>query len=238
MLPTPPPSIESLRPERATTAELPANAFEPATAKMDSPLVGTLFARAPERPEPSRGGTRAEPHRPITAFPISDLVRTASPAVRQVYAPLAAAAAIVLGLGYLAIHQLSNRAVSPPTAALAQPPAVTAPEPPPPPEVVQPAVAVASPLEPIPAPFAGPAPQPIITIENTAAGAPVAPMPESLEAKVASARNAASANKKPETSRRRSKSAAVPEAKPAAPEADPEQGVVDVPHGPFIPDDL
>jgi hypothetical protein len=115
---------------------------------------------------------------------------------------------------------------------------VTAPEPAPPPEVVQPAVAVASPLEPIPAPFSGPAPQPIITIENTAAGAPVAPMPESLEAKVASAHNAASANKKPETSRRRSKSAAVPEAKPAAPEAEHERGVVDVPHGPFIPDDL
>jgi serine/threonine-protein kinase len=235
LLPTPPPSIESLRPERATTAELPADAFEPATAKMDSPLVGTLFARAPERPEPILGESRAEPHRPITAFPISDLVRTASPAVRQVYAPLALAAAVVLGLAYLAIQQLSNRTISPPTAAT-QPPAVTAPEPLPPPEVVPPAVAVVTPVEPMPPAFGGPPPQPIITIENTAAGAPVAPMPESLESKATSAHNLANANKKPESSRRRSKSATPPEAKPVQPE--PEQAVVDVPHGPFIPDDL
>jgi eukaryotic-like serine/threonine-protein kinase len=233
-LPTPPPSIESLRPERATTAELPVDAFEPATAKIDAPLVGTLFARAPERPEPILAESRAEPHRPITAFPISDLVRT-SPAVRQVWAPLAAAAAIVLGIGYLAIQQLSSRTFSPPRAAVAQPPiAASLPEPAPALEPVQPAIAVASPVEPMPPAFGGPVPQPIITIENTAAGAPVAPMPESLESKNAAAHKEANANKKSDPSRRRSKSAAAAEDKPPEPQA----GAVDVPHGPFIPDDL
>jgi hypothetical protein len=59
-------------------------------------------------------------------------------------------------------------------------------------------------------------------------------MPESLESKAAAARNTANANKKSETSRRRSKAAPTPEEKPA----EPQEGVADVPPGPFIPNDL
>lgn len=228
-----PPSIESLRPDRATE-EMPANAFEPETARLEAPLLAQLFPRR-KTPEPAVGepverAERAEPHRPITAFPISDLVRR-SPVVRQVYAPLAVAAAIVLALSYLLFASRGD--APPPTAAASQPPAAMPAAPPrrpdPPPNLAVTAPAVA----PMPPAFGGPE-RPTVTVENTAAGAPVT----AAQSEVVDARNTlrtpASSPKRSEGRRRGSKIYASDEAKAEETTAKASS----VPTGPFIPDDL
>jgi hypothetical protein len=233
-----PPSIESLQPDRATE-EMSGDAFEPATAKIEAPILSQLFPRRTpeprviERPVPPPPLGLVEPQQSITAFPISDLVRK-SPVVRQVYAPLAAAAAVVLALSYLLYQGLQTRGGPQPTAAASQPPAAAPPaphrEPDPPPSVA----VVAPPVEPMPPAFGGPE-RPTVTVENTAAGAPVTPAQQN----VVDARNATrtpasdAAVKRSNSVRRRSKSTGGLE--PAATEsADPNN----VPRGPFIPDDL
>jgi hypothetical protein len=221
-----PPSIDSLRPTRDTD-DLPPDAFEPATRKIDAPVLAELFPQRVQRPEPQRS---------ITAFPISDLVRK-SPVNRQMYVPLAAAAAVVLALTYLAFQELGNRA-APRTSAASQPVAAAAPTPPAPvaPSVPDPQPSVggaSSAPEPMPPAFGGPE-RPTVTVENTAAGAPVpALQPESATVH-SSARTPGNASRRSDTNRRRgSKSATADE-----PNAGESALMNNVPSGPFIPDDL
>jgi hypothetical protein len=230
-----PVSIESLRPERATE-EMPGEAFETATAKIEAPVLSKLFPR--RTPEPrilpplELPADVAEPHRPITAFPISDLVRK-SPVVRQVYAPLAAAAAVLLALSYLLFHGLHSRSDVPAPTAASQPPAAVPPaasrDPEPPPSV---APVSNPPVEAMPPSFGGPE-RPTVTVENTEAGAPVTP----AQSAVVDARNAtrapAAVPRRPESARRRgSRSAAPVESTPETTDTS------NVPRGPFIPGDL
>lgn len=220
-----PPSIESLRPSRDSD-ELPHDAFEPATERIKAPGVAELF---PQRVQP------VEPHRSVTAFPISDLVRK-SPVVRQMYAPLAAAAAVVLALTFLAFHELGSRTASPPTAATSQPMAAAphaAPAPPAPPVAPDPqsSVAVSSSSDEAMAPSFDRPERPTVTVENTAAGAPIAAAQAEPPGAHGSARMPAYPRRS-ETSRRRGSKSAEPKAGESAEENS------NVSNRPFIPDDL
>jgi serine/threonine-protein kinase len=233
-LPTEPiklPSIDSLHPYQSTApqAPLPPDAFEPATAKIEAPLLAQLFP--PRSFTPEHVERSIEPQRPITAFPISDLVRK-SPVVRQVYAPLAAAAAILLAIAYLLFQSLSSHGDSPRSVAATQPP-VAAPESPAPAPEPPPAAAAPTPapaIEPMPPAFGGPE-KPTVTVENTAAGAPVTP----AQSEVVNATRGATQLKKLETGKKHG-SKWSPDSNP---KSDPNTGPTsNVPSGPFIPEGL
>lgn len=222
------PLIESLHPYQSIAPEepLPADAFEPATAKIEAPLLAQLFPPRSLTPEHVE---RAEPQRPITAFPISDLVRK-SPVVRQVYAPLAAAAAILLAIAYLLYSSLSTHAEPVHTVAAVQPPVAAPPAPPPAPEPPPPAAQPQPVVEPMPPSFGGPE-KPTVTVENTAAGAPVT----AAQSEVVDARNSTRRTqlKRLETGRKHGSSWG------GETKSDPNGATPsNVPSGPFIPEGL
>ncbi|HKP59526.1 MAG TPA: protein kinase [Polyangiales bacterium] len=101
------------------SAELPPDLFEPSTARINAPTASF--------PDPMAAQDLVTPG-PITAFPISDFIPSHSQkpsAKRRNYAPLAVAAAVLLGLSFLIWQETLGRSRSGPPlpAAAARPPA-------------------------------------------------------------------------------------------------------------------
>jgi serine/threonine protein kinase len=223
-------------PIRAPRELVPPDLFEPQTARMTGPLP-PMHEHAPHAKQPDG---------PITAFPISDFVRTASaevelPNLRRWYAPLAAAAVVVLGLSYLLFRSPGDRAQSPvrvtasqPDTAAAAPAAAHASVESPAPNLElgttvavepMPAAFGGTPRAPIPAETANPATPSVTVVRET-------PVDES---RPSHAQPSASATKRTESSRRRS---AKPASATASKVAETAATTGSVPSGPFIPDDL
>ena len=198
------PAVQEAPKSSDESGELPADLFEPDTARINAPT--SPF------PDPMPDQDFVTPG-PITAFPISDFIPNHSQkpsAVRRHYAPIAVAAAVLLGLSFLIWQETIGRPRpgSPLQAAAAHAPAAVGNKPAQP---STPTVTTESTSAPIAVPVV-PAPTPEPTVEVEAPAPPVLPAP-------------------PRPTRRRA-SRAEPATQPAASPVSTGNGA------PFIPDDI